>query len=338
MNIFESLLTGHQPTGVSPELLETLGKQAATRFLEDGTSLNESIAKLASEHAELENEHVKRIVEFANNETFQHLFEKSADKNVHFPLADPGVVIRDLKDGGSPKHDGKVLNSPNKHKNSGIPSEPASGASSSDYRSDPSNIQSNDDGFGSLSSAFAELSRQDQHSGAAGTGEPLAKTAGVHTECVQGGGHANPIDDVYDQHLQLQAMETKLAEAHETCDLLLQDAREDFYKLAKKEILTYDGADAVEVIQAVKMASPSDPIAFSILRPVMERLTKEGAVKAQDLEKRAHVRMLNQAHPLVVALSSIVKVAQEKLNAGAALSEVRASLVQTGDFLRSQVG
>lgn len=332
MNIFESLLTGSQPTGVSPELLETLGKQAATRFLEDGTSLNESIAKLASEHAQLENEHVKRIVEFANNETFQHLFEKSADKNVHFPLADPGVVIRDLKDGGSPKHDGKVLNSSS---SKGKQSQESGGVS--DYR-EPNVATSNGSGFSDLESAFSELGRQDQHSGAAGSSEPIAKTAGVRTEYIQGGGHANPVDDVYDQHLRLQAMETKLAEAYETCDLILQDAREDFYKLAKREILTYDGADAVEVIEAVKMASPSDSIAFSVLRPVMERLTKEGALKTQDLEKRAQVRILNQAHPLVVALSGIVKVAQEKINASAALTEVRASLSQTDAFLRSQMG
>lgn len=331
MNIFESLLTGSQPTGVSPELLETLGKQAATRFLEDGTSLNESIAKLASEHAQLENEHVKRIVEFANNETFQHLFEKSADKNVHFPLADPGVVIRDLKDGGSPKHDGKVLNPDSMDKQAHVVTGAASFGDSSDYREVP--LTDNSYRFADLESAFSDLS------GAGGSSEPMAKTAGVRTEYIQSGGHANPIDDVYDQHLRLQAMETKLAEAYETCDLLLQDAKEDFYKLAKREILTYDGADMTQVIQAVKIAAPSDSMAFSILRPVTERLTKEGALTTRDLEKRAsQQRILNHAHPLVASVSAIVKTAQEKVNAAAALAEVQGGLTQTEEFLRGQVG
>lgn len=337
MNIFESLLTGSQATGVSPELLETLGKQAAARYVEDGIDLNDSIAKLASQHPQLENEHVKRIVEFANNEAFQHLFKTSNDKNVHFPVADPGVVIRDLKDGGSPAHDGKVLNPDNKNKQSEMRAD-ASFGGVSDYQKDPTNIPSGGEGFSNLESAFAELGRQDQNSGLHGGGEPISKLAGVQTATVQAGGHANPIDDVYDQHLKLQAMESKLASAHETFDLMLQSAQEDFFKLAKREVLSHDGADMVQVIQAVKLAAPSDKLAFAILKPVAERLAKEGALTQKDIEKRAASAVLNPAHPLVASVAGIVKAAQEKVNSAAALSDVRDSLVHTGTFLRSQAG
>ena len=57
------------------------------------------------------------IAEFANNETFHRLFQSSDDKNVHFDIVEPGNVIRDLKDGGSPSHDGKALNSGMKRSN-----------------------------------------------------------------------------------------------------------------------------------------------------------------------------------------------------------------------------
>lgn len=334
MDIFESLLTGSQQSGVSPELLETLGKQAAKRFLEEGVALNDSITELASQHPHLQNEHVKRIVEFANNEAFQHLFQHSDDKNVHFDVADPGVVIRDLKDGGSPAHDGKVLNASNKSdgKKSQVPATDASFGGSSDYQEDPRNVQGGQ-GFDGLDSALASQFLQDQHSGASGQGEAI-KTAFVHTSGV----HANPIDDVYDEHLKLKATEEKLAEAHEQFDLALQGAQEDFYHQAKREVLGHDGAGMPGVVQAVKLAAPSDSLAFQILKPVTERLVKEGALKKGDMDKLGSARILNPAHPLVSCVSGIVKAAQEKANAAAALKEVRAGLAQTDAFLRSQAG
>ena len=85
MDVFEQLLTSGSSKGVSPETLEYIGQKASAEFLDKKTPLNESIVKLASQHPELNNEHIHRIVEFANNSTFQHLFEKNKEER---PLPD----------------------------------------------------------------------------------------------------------------------------------------------------------------------------------------------------------------------------------------------------------
>lgn len=302
MDIFEELLTGSQSSQVSPELLETLGKQAAKRFVEQGEALNESIVKLAAQHSQLENEHIKRVVEFANNETFQQLFQKEADKNIHFPVADAGVVIRDLKDGGSPAHDGKTL-------------------VNSSYGSEPSR---SDAGMDALSTAFSDAGTQNSDSS-------LSKLAGVHTEGV----HANPADDVYDQHINLQAAHTKLAEAHESFDLALKAAKDDFYKQAKAELLSDEGACIDNIIQAVKIASPNDSTALALLKPMTEQLVREGVLSSEDFSKTASVgTIINPAHPLVSAVAGIVKLAQEKVKSLEALSQVEGSLDVTNAFLQ----
>src|SRR3954463_14072601 len=100
--MFENLLTQPSTPQVSPELLETLGRSASRMFLQQKVPLNDAVRQLVAEHPGLGDEHLRRIVEFANNTTFQEMFQGGTDKNVHFPVADPGVIVRDVKDGGSP--------------------------------------------------------------------------------------------------------------------------------------------------------------------------------------------------------------------------------------------
>lgn len=68
-----------------------LGKQAAARFIADGTSMNSTISKLASEH-ELNTEQVKRVVEAANNAAFNILFQQNPSY-VTFPVADVKEIL-----------------------------------------------------------------------------------------------------------------------------------------------------------------------------------------------------------------------------------------------------
>lgn len=96
------------PFGLSPqshaklsrEDLQSMGKQAAVAYLQGGTSLNEAVIKLAQVHPSISPHQVRRVVEFANQETFSRMFsdgEKYAnDKNIEFPVADPGVVLKSL--------------------------------------------------------------------------------------------------------------------------------------------------------------------------------------------------------------------------------------------------
>lgn len=77
--------------------MEDLGKEASSMFLCGGVPLNDAVVKLAERHPSISPHQVKRVVEFANTETFQKLFEKQADdKNIEFDLADPGVILRNL--------------------------------------------------------------------------------------------------------------------------------------------------------------------------------------------------------------------------------------------------
>ena len=67
MDSFEQLLTSGSHGSVTPETLEYIGQKASTEFLEKKASLNQAIVKLAAQHPGLNNEHIHRIVEFANN-------------------------------------------------------------------------------------------------------------------------------------------------------------------------------------------------------------------------------------------------------------------------------
>jgi hypothetical protein len=93
---------------LSPQDLESMGKQAAIAYLTKAEpSLNDAIVKLAKCHPSISAHQVRRVVEFANTEAFSRLFadnEKYAsDKNIEFPVADPGDVLRDLNDGARPQ-------------------------------------------------------------------------------------------------------------------------------------------------------------------------------------------------------------------------------------------
>ena len=91
---------------LSSEDLNTMGKRAADSYLSCGTPLNKAVVKLAQEHPSISPHQVKRVVEYANQETFQRLFDDNekyaSDKNIDFPLADPRVILHELNDGARP--------------------------------------------------------------------------------------------------------------------------------------------------------------------------------------------------------------------------------------------
>jgi hypothetical protein len=291
MNMFESLLTQPQQSQVQPELLEMLGRQASKLF-KQGTPLNNAITQVIADHPELGNEHIKRVVEFANNVTFQELFQSSSDKNVHFEVADPGVVLRDVKDGGSPAHDGKTLNG-------GL----------GDYKSMPSNA----------SNPELEQALYNQFNTEGSIEQGQSKLASVEANQ----GHANAFDDLHDTYIRLTATREKLAEAHEGFDLALQGAREDLYQAVKYEVVDADGSGLGGVLGALEKIASKEVIA-SVLSPMVERLAGE-SVSAKtlslSLEKRAG-RFVNLNHHVIQAWTGMVKAAEEIVRSQEALSEV----------------
>lgn len=315
MNPFEALLTDSSgDRQVSPEVLEMLGKQASKMYLDKGVSLNDAIAQLAAQHPELGNEHVKRIVEFANTQTFQHLFQNNDNKHVHFDVADPGVIIRDLGDGGTPSHSSKSL----------------------DYQTGP---KLEKDEMADVGSGLDELFQREDRDGIVGQGEDIEKNAesGDLVQSLETGQHANPIEDLYDTHQRLQATKASLASGHEHLDLLLKQAHEDFYRTVKQEVLDPVGAGLGGVIGALEKIANKDYLA-PVLSKIAARLTKEcGALTtAASLEKRAGV-VVNPEHPLVCQWAAIEKLATEKVRAQAALEEVESHLSKTAGAIASSI-
>jgi hypothetical protein len=80
---------------ISTYELELFAKQAATNYLKDGKSLNDSITKLASDNA-LNHEQIARVVEAANTDVYINLFNKNKDKYVQFETANPEVIEESL--------------------------------------------------------------------------------------------------------------------------------------------------------------------------------------------------------------------------------------------------
>lgn len=302
MDMFESLLTSSRSPQVDPETLEMLGRKASEMF-HNGTPLNDAIVKLASEHPNLGNEHIRRIAEFANNITFQAMFQKSANKNVQFPVADPGVILRDLKDGGSPAHDGKTLRD------------------GADYATAPSKSLEGDD---ELAEMFGGSPGEGQEKTAS---EPLNRD---HTS------FTNPIDDVWNVHVRLQGTRSELLAAHESMDLMLKTAKEEFYQAVKTEVLNAQGAGLGGVMGALEKIADADLVAAA-LTPVVERMARDNIQTQeqlhQSLEKRAGV-MVNPQHPLIKTWCGLIKTANDKVAAQEALKDVDLALKRTKEYVK----
>ncbi len=350
MDPFAQLLTQSSGSNVAPETLEMLGRQASQMFQGQGVPLNDAIRQVTANHPELGNEHIKRIVEFANTVTFQQMFQNSEDKNVHFEVADPGAVLRDLKDGGSPAHSGKTLNN-------------------NDYMQSPQSMNTADP---AMNQAFdAQFLGQEKNANLKNLGEyahkakkfgkqlgvaastGAAATAGAYAgyrgakRAIDGKEktaaeirqeisvdhelHANPVEDAYDAHIRLQATRDKLAESHETMNNLLKQAQADFYAEVKSQVLDPDGAGLGGVIAVLEKVAEED-IVEALMTPVTQQLVRDG-VRADELNrsltKIAGV-VVNMEHPLIAHADSIVKLAGEIVRCSKAIDETDAMLEQTG--------
>lgn len=85
---------------VSPEKLRVLGKQASVKHLRDGVPLTEAVVQVLRDEPSLSVDHVKRVAEYSNNDTFQAMFEKEAGDhrviNFEGGPADPSAVLKEL--------------------------------------------------------------------------------------------------------------------------------------------------------------------------------------------------------------------------------------------------
>lgn len=289
MDPFEQLLTQSSGPNVQPETLEMLGRQASQLFQSQGVPLNQAISQVLANHPELGNEHIKRIVEFANTVTFQEMFQNSEDKNVHFDVADPGVIMRDLKDGGSPAHAGKTL---------------------SDYQRPPQSNNQNADLDTALMQQFT------------GSSTPISEATKVASVQVDHDRHANPLEDAYDAKIRLEATREKLAESFERMDRILAEAKEDFYQQVKIQVGDPDGSGLGGVLGALDKIASQD-LVEAVMSPVTTRLVKEGFDRhhlMRSLTKIAGVTP-NLEHPLFSSFDAIIKLANEMAICDKALTD-----------------
>lgn len=85
---------------VDPRELQELGKKASSLHLNSGIPLSDAVVKVARWHGNLNHDHVRRVIEFTNNETFQTMFKQAEGSHrvVCFPggPADPSQVLKEL--------------------------------------------------------------------------------------------------------------------------------------------------------------------------------------------------------------------------------------------------
>ena len=95
MNVLEKYLLTKEDAGVPSSELRHMGKQAAVRFVQNETPLNDSILEFAKESG-LNLEQIKRVSEYANNDTFATMFKLGFAKNITFPMADAAAVSQSI--------------------------------------------------------------------------------------------------------------------------------------------------------------------------------------------------------------------------------------------------
>lgn len=282
-----------QPAGsrVEPETLEMLGRKASQMFQQTGTPLNDAIRELVSQHPELGNEHVKRVVEFANTVTFQQMFQNGGDKNVHFEVADPGVIMRDLKDGGSPAFSGQTMHE--------------------DYKTSPKQSGTP----GSESGLDQYLWPQGVDDGAGGSLKAASANLG------------GTLDELHDTRLQLQGAIEKLSESYEVAGEDLDSAKERLYGAIKQEVVGQEGSGLGGVVGALTKVASEDMVA-TILPGMVGRLREEGyqpQMLEASLEKRAGA-FINPEHPLVSSFQEIIKLATQMATIDGAITEANTEL------------
>jgi len=93
MSEFEQYLSTKEDAGVTPHELRKMGATAAHAYIQEQKPLNDSILEMVKTSS-LNLEQVRRIVEYANNDTFGHLFKAGHEKNITFPMADASIVMQ----------------------------------------------------------------------------------------------------------------------------------------------------------------------------------------------------------------------------------------------------
>ncbi len=292
---------------ISPERLESLGKEAANMFLNESVSLNEGIAKLAGAYPDINQEQVKRICEFANTDVYlaKHDKSKTAGDDSSYPqfeLADPARVIQDLSDGARPTTVTRT---------------------DVDYGLQPLKKEK-------MSASKSDLLLEEMF----GMKEAKEREDLDFTR-------DSAIHQLTDAKDSLIGLRDSLSHTGENFDLSFKEASADFYDTVKRHLLGGEGFE--DVMNAAKSSGASNEKITEMMVPVVARLLKEKVSSAEilkvgvkNLEKVAH-RVLNYEHPLVKSFMEMISLDQEIEKVASGLGSVEAELKKVNSVIKEQV-
>jgi hypothetical protein len=286
---------------VSNEFLESLGKEASALYTSHKVPLNEAVVKVASAHKELNTEHVLRVVESANTETYLHYhnLNKTSSATSSYPrfeLADPETVIN-------------RMNAP----------EAITEHSLKDYLSGPVQTQQRyggelkDHKSSDLMESFFKVSH-----------------AALH----------NPdsiAHEIFSLKDKTASAQRTFIQAVEHCDLLYKEAATDFETEVKSHL--QDGGRFEDIISSLGSANFSDASISEHLTPVVEGLLRQKLIDApsMDMSKISFARDVNVEHPLITAFAAMVRADEEMKVASISASSLGESVEEIDAFIRKEL-
>ena len=299
------LSSGKGRVALSPERMEMMGKEAAQLLIDKGMPLEKSIVKLASDVPDINDEQVKRIIEFANTAAYlsYHEKNKTASANASYPqfaLADPQRVLAELH-----------------------------GSKSKESQIDPSYSQSPE--RRPLSTPKREAALEELFLGA---NKERIKTAGLPFSYESGA------SALLDAKENLVALKEHLEHAGEEFDLLRKEAEAEYYDTVKRHLL--DGGSFADVMRAAIEVQDDKEKVGHVLLPVIQKLMMERVATADELRgqneqfsKVAH-RVVDEEHPLVKNFGAVLSFTEEVEKAATALENVDSCLADVKKAIKEE--
>ena len=251
--------------------LETLGKRASARFERGETNLTRAVAD-AVKTAGLGPEHIRRVVEFANTNSFLDEFSKEGapHRYVHFAEgpADADAVMAHLEEEAQ---------------------QPLVDTGDADYVLPPTDVaklaRDNGDAVGA-GLDFAELFPSSADSGDEAPDDPLRELVATERKVAQ-------------------LCATRAARL-EVAQGAVNEARTTLAREAK--IAALEGVPLGDIVRAWSTVATSPGAmkrAFAIVRPALSDVFDSDSAVRESMGKSAGGGVVNDAHPLVSALSDL---------------------------------
>jgi hypothetical protein len=285
------------------EELETLGKEAASKYVRGGvSSLTEAVVETVKS-AGLSPEQVKRVVEFTNIDAFHQEFRKEGmgHKVVEFEggPADYSQVIKDLNSGG---HTMEI----DKH--------------AFDYSTPPPNVPS----LRSLNEDRLHLENT-----------KLAEAFGVDEIPLP---YAEPLREAIDMKDKLAGIEQELATQLSQLEGQYFDVIGDLFDSVKQASL--GGVELGQIVQAWSTVASKPQFIKAAFAQLTPRLLENGVFSSKSdigdsIMKMASAGIVNQDHPLVINFCDFCETLTKLAETRVAHTDVAAGLDTIVTFLKA---